>query len=292
MDLTGTGIWSSGLRYGDRIEALDAAAELESLGYTALWIPGGAGGDIFESCATVLDVTKHITVATGIVNLWMHTPDEVCSAHGQMQRNHAGRFLLGVGISHAPLIDANEPGRYRNPLATTAAYLDALDDGEPPVPVDQRVLAALGPKMLELARDRTRGAHPYLVTPEHTLRAREILGDGALLGARTARRAHDGPGAGARAGAYEPRDLPRAAQLHEQLVAPRVRRVRPTRRRQRPAGRRDGRVGRRRRRSRAACRSTATPAPTTSASRCSSPPGQRGLPLAEWRELAPALTGG
>ena len=181
MDLTGTGIWSSGLRYGDRIEALDAAAELESLGYTALWIPGGAGGDIFESCATVLDVTKHITVATGIVNLWMHTPDEVCSAHGQMQRNHAGRFLLGVGISHAPLIDANEPGRYRNPLATTAAYLDALDDGEPPVPVDQRVLAALGPKMLELARDRTRGAHPYLVTPEHTLRAREILGDGALL---------------------------------------------------------------------------------------------------------------
>jgi probable F420-dependent oxidoreductase len=94
---------------------------------------------------------------------------------------HGERFLLGIGVSHAPLIDSKEPGRYRKPLAATSAFLDALDAAENPVPAENRVLAALGPKMLELAATRSRGAHPYLVTPDHTRKARQILGDGPLL---------------------------------------------------------------------------------------------------------------
>jgi probable F420-dependent oxidoreductase len=94
---------------------------------------------------------------------------------------HGERFLLGIGVSHAPLINSKEPGRFRKPLAATRAYLDELDATESPVPVANRVLAALGPKMLELAATRSRGAHPYLVTPDHTRYARQQLGDGPLL---------------------------------------------------------------------------------------------------------------
>jgi probable F420-dependent oxidoreductase len=98
-----------------------------------------------------------------------------------LTQTHGDRFLLGIGVSHAPLIDSREPGRYRKPLAATRAFLDALDAADEPVPVENRVLAALGPKMLELSATRARGAHPYLVTPDHTRQAREVLGDGPLL---------------------------------------------------------------------------------------------------------------
>ncbi|NED66424.1 LLM class F420-dependent oxidoreductase, partial [Streptomyces sp. SID10244] len=97
---------------------------------------------------------------------------DVAEAHARLTAEHGPRFLLGLGISHAPLIDAQEAGRYRKPLATTKAFLDGLDGAEKPVPEDSRVLAALGPKMLALSAERSRGAHPYLVTPEHTAVAR------------------------------------------------------------------------------------------------------------------------
>jgi probable F420-dependent oxidoreductase len=93
---------------------------------------------------------------------------------------HPGRFLLGLGISHAMLVNAKSL-TYERPLEVTAKYLDALDKADPPVPVAERALAALGPRMLTVARDRTAGAHPYLVTPEHTAVARQILGSGPLL---------------------------------------------------------------------------------------------------------------
>jgi probable F420-dependent oxidoreductase len=181
VGMTGVGVWSGGLRYGDAADRADAAGELESLGYTALWVPGGAGGDVFGDCRVLLDGTARIPVATGILNLWMHTPDEVATGHAALTADHPDRFLLGIGISHSLLVDAQEPGRYARPLATTREYLDALDAATPPVPVDERALAALGPKMLELARDRTAGAHPYLANAEHTRVAREVLGDRALL---------------------------------------------------------------------------------------------------------------
>lgn len=178
--LGGTGIWSGGLRYGDAGEAVEAAAELETLGYSALWIPD-AGGDLFESVERLLGATTGITVATGILNLWMHTPEETADAFARFTDLYGDRLLVGIGVSHAPLIDATEPGRYRNPLASTARFLDGLDAAAIPLPADRRVLAALGPKMLELARQRTAGTHPYNVTPEHTALAREAMGAEGLV---------------------------------------------------------------------------------------------------------------
>lgn len=180
MDLAGVGIWSSQLRYGDQGEATEAAAELEELGFTALWIPD-VGGPVLDSVDQLLSATKQVVIATGILNLWMHEPADVATRYAALSESHGDRFLLGIGVSHAPLIDSREPGLYRKPLAATRKYLDAIDATPQPVPVANRVLAALGPKMLELAANRSRGAHPYLVTPEHTRYAREQLGDGPLL---------------------------------------------------------------------------------------------------------------
>jgi probable F420-dependent oxidoreductase len=181
MDLSGVGIWSHQLRYGDKSESADAAAELEELGYTALWIPDVGRTPVLESVDHLLSATNDIVIATGILNLWMNEPADVAASYASLRDTHGDRFLMGIGVSHAPLIDSTEPGRYRRPLAATAAFLDALDAATPPVPVEARALAALGPKMLELAANRSRGAHPYLVTPEHTRYARKVLGDGPLL---------------------------------------------------------------------------------------------------------------
>src|SRR6478609_356690 len=179
--LGGTGIWSSMLRYGNASEAAALAAELEGLGYTALWIPD-VGGDLFGPLAYLLGATSTATVATGILNVWMHTPEETAAQHAALTAEHGPRFLCGMGISHRPLIDhVNSPGAYQKPVATMAAYLDGLDAADVPMAKEDRVLAALGPKMLELARTRTAGTHPYLVTPELTARARAGVGPDGLV---------------------------------------------------------------------------------------------------------------
>jgi len=175
------GIWSAELRYGDAGAARAAAAELEALGYTALWVPGGIGGAVFDDCENLLAATERVPVATGILNLWSHSVQETCDGHARVTAAHPDRFLLGIGVSHAPLVDAKEPGRYAKPLAVTRTFLDEIDASTPTVPMNERVLAALGPNMLELARDRSAGAHPYLVPPEHTSFARGVLGEGVLL---------------------------------------------------------------------------------------------------------------
>jgi probable F420-dependent oxidoreductase len=180
MELDGVGVWSVGLRYGDPAEIVQAAAELDELGFRALWIPD-AGGPVFEAVERLLAATTRAVVATGILNLWMHTPSEVAASYASLSATHGDRFLLGIGVSNAQLVDAGEPGRYRTPLAATRSYLDALDASTPAVPVDRRVLGALGPKMLTLAATRAGGAHPYLITPEQTRAAREALGEDPLL---------------------------------------------------------------------------------------------------------------
>jgi probable F420-dependent oxidoreductase len=177
MRLDGVGIWSPQLRYHeDEGELREAAAELEELGYSALWVPGGAGGPVFDAAGLLLRATSEVTVATGILNIWMHDPEEAAAERAQLDDVYEGRFLLGLGVSHAPIVD-----RYEKPLTAMRDYLDSLDAAAPAVPKGDRVLAALGPKMLELARDRSAGAHPYLVSVEHTRRAREALGGGPLL---------------------------------------------------------------------------------------------------------------
>ncbi|OBI89296.1 LLM class F420-dependent oxidoreductase [Mycobacterium asiaticum] len=181
MELTGIGVWSGQLRYNDESEAADAAAELDELGYTALWIPDVGGRSVLDAVGNLLCATKRAVIATGILNLWMHEPQDVAAEYAALTDQHGDRFLLGIGVSHAPLIDSREPGRYRKPLAATASFLDGLDAADRPVPTNHRVLAALGPKMLQLSANRARGAHPYLVTTEHTASARETLGAGPLL---------------------------------------------------------------------------------------------------------------
>ena len=180
VGIDGIGIWSAALRYGDPAAARDAAAELEGLGYTALWVPD-VGGDVFGAVANLLGVTTTATIATGILNLWMHEPAETAEQYAALTKEHGDRFLVGIGVSHAPLIDMAEAGRYRQPLARTREYLDGIDATATPVPQERRVLAALGPKMLELARTRAGGTHPYLVTPDHTAVARQALGADSLV---------------------------------------------------------------------------------------------------------------
>ncbi len=175
--LRGLGIWSGELRYGDRSAGDAAATELDELGFDALWIPD-VGGNLFDVVESLLAATSRTTVATGILNLWMHTGNETAAQHARMTGKYGDRFLVGIGVSHAPLIDMAEAGRYQKPLLQMREYLDALDTTENPLAQHDRVLAALGPKMLELARTRTAGAHPYLVTPAHTALVREAFGPG------------------------------------------------------------------------------------------------------------------
>ncbi|MCZ0731371.1 LLM class F420-dependent oxidoreductase [Mycolicibacterium iranicum] len=180
MKLSGVGLWSSQLRYGNPEEAAEAASELDGLGFTALWIPD-VGGPVLDSVENLLSATQKTVIATGILNLWMHEPADVASRYAKLTETHGERFLLGIGVSHAPLIDSKEPGLYRKPLAATEKFLDAIDATPEPVPHKNRVLAALGPKMLQLSATKAGGAHPYLSTPDHTRQARDVLGEGPLL---------------------------------------------------------------------------------------------------------------
>jgi len=169
------GIWSIALRYGDPGEAVEAAAELDELGFGAIWFPGGHGGDIEGDSARLLEATRRTTVATGILNIWMHEPEAIANWWNSLPSGQQHRMFLGLGVSHADQIGES----WGRPVATMRDYLDRLSAAG--LPSEATCLAALGPKMLELARDRTAGAHPYLVTPEHTALAREIMGDDALL---------------------------------------------------------------------------------------------------------------
>ncbi|MDQ1498352.1 MAG: hypothetical protein QOI86_1692 [Actinomycetota bacterium] len=175
MELPPVGIWDRLLRFGDEDEIQDSAAEAEELGYGALWIPD-IGGDVCAALNVLLWATRRITVGTGVLNLWMQDAIETAARWHRLVRDHDRRPVLGIGVSHAPLVDAVLPGQFKNPLEATASYLDELDAANPPVPVDDRLLAALRPRMLELARDRCAGAFPYHMPPEHTERARAVIG--------------------------------------------------------------------------------------------------------------------
>src|SRR6202012_2010008 len=164
MALSGIGIWSSQLRYGNPAESADAAAELDELGFRALWIPD-VGGAVFEAVGNLLAATKQTTVATGILNLWMHTPSDVAASYAELTAAHGDRFLLGIGISYAPVVDAGAPRRYRKPLAATASLLYELDATPQPVPSERPVLVALDPKMLSLSERRAEVPHPFLNQP-------------------------------------------------------------------------------------------------------------------------------
>jgi probable F420-dependent oxidoreductase len=181
MQLGTVGIWSGQFRSASAERAVEGAALLDELRFGALWLPGGGTGEVLELADRLLGATERLVVATGILNIWMHDPVEVARRHLELQESHGGRFLLGLGVSHASTVAANSSQRYRMPLGAMRAFLDALDAAPQPVPHDERLLAALGPKMLEIARDRTAGSHPYCTTPAHTRLARDVLGSEAIL---------------------------------------------------------------------------------------------------------------
>jgi probable F420-dependent oxidoreductase len=176
MNLGRVGVWWSGSWQVADEPSLDVARELEALGYRALWSSGGYDPGLSPRFERLLASTTRIPAASGIVSIWTGDPEDVGRAVAGLEARFPGRFLLGLGASHAPLTPD-----YSRPYSHVVAYLDALDSLETPVPPERRVLAALRPRMLELAAARAGGAHPYFVPAEHTARAREILGRGPLL---------------------------------------------------------------------------------------------------------------
>ena len=166
-DLGRYGVWTFG------VPKPEQAAEIEKLGYGALWIGGSPAGDL-EYVEPLLDATESLQVATGIVNVWTAPAEQVAEAYHRVEDKYPGRFLLGIGIGHPEHTE-----EYRKPYDVLVEYLDVLDGKK--VPTSRRVLAALGPKVLKLSAQRSAGAHPYLTTPQHTGEARNLLGPTVFL---------------------------------------------------------------------------------------------------------------
>ena len=180
LKLGRVGFWVSSRLFPDDGggEAARVAGELEAFGIPALWL-GGASPDL-ELVSHLLRAGHRLVVATGIVSVWAESAAKLAANVARVTSRHPDRFVLGLGVSHAPSVEGSGVP-YIRPYAKMVACLDELDAATPPVPKERRVLAALRPRMLRLAAERAAGAHPYLVTPEHTHRARAILGSGPLL---------------------------------------------------------------------------------------------------------------
>ena len=184
MDLTKPGVWyfTDGMSAAD---AADAAQRIESLGYSALWLPETLGRNPFAHAAWLLANTSDLIVATGIASIYHREPGVTLAAQNTLAEQSGNRFLLGLGVSHKPMVEGVRGLTYGKPVATMRSYLEKMDAspymGPKPDPTPPRVIAALGPKMLELARDTCQGAHPYFTSPDHTAMAREILGPDAWL---------------------------------------------------------------------------------------------------------------
>jgi probable F420-dependent oxidoreductase len=183
MDAGHVGVWHPLLGNAPAAAARRAAAEIERLGYGSAWVNETIGGkEPFVSAGVLLAATERLAVGTGIANIWVRDPTAMMAGAVTLAEAYPGRFLLGVGVSHAPLVGPRGHD-YAKPLATMRGYLDGMDEamGRLPAARAPRLLAALRPRMLELSRDRADGAHSYFVPPEHTRRAREILGADRLL---------------------------------------------------------------------------------------------------------------
>jgi probable F420-dependent oxidoreductase len=179
------GIWTIGLDAFPAARAQEAVVELEELGFGTLWFGEATGREALTHAGLLLAATKRIVIATGIANIYGRDPVTMAAAQKTLAEAYPNRFLLGLGVSHVPLVEQLRGHRYDKPVATMRAYLNAMDQAPyqavPPSSKPPRVLAALGPKMLQLSAERADGAHPYNVTPKHTAQARELLGPGPYL---------------------------------------------------------------------------------------------------------------
>jgi len=185
------GIWTARFDFHPAPAVRDAAAELESLGYGAVWLGENIGREPFLLSSMVLAATQHLVAATGIASIHARDAAATTAAQLTLTEAHPGRFLLGVGVSHAPLVQRRR-GVYGPPVTTMRNYLDAMDESATayravrPPHTPLRLLAALGPRMLALAAEHADGAHTYLAPPQHTADARAILGPDAILAAEQA----------------------------------------------------------------------------------------------------------
>lgn len=185
MQLGRVGVWTFAFEAQPWTKVREAAAEIEELGYGALWIPEAVGREAFTHSALLLGSTRSLVIATGIANIFARDPMAASAAHRTLTEAYPERFLLGLGVSHAHLVQGVRGHVYEKPLQKMTEYLEQMDKAlyktPPPSTEPRRCLAALGPKMLALSAARTLGAHPYFVPVEHTRQAREILGAGPLL---------------------------------------------------------------------------------------------------------------
>jgi probable F420-dependent oxidoreductase len=177
MNIGRIGVWTSYRPFGAE-RAAEAAKVVEDLGYGAWWL---GGSPHVPDVRPVLEATSTLAAATGILNVWINDPVETAAADAALRQEFPGRFMLGIGIGHP-----EATSDYRRPLTSMRAFLDGLDAAPAPPPPRERCLAALGPKMLDLAADRTAGAHTYFVPVEHTRSARERLGPGKLIATEVA----------------------------------------------------------------------------------------------------------
>ena len=179
------GIWTFAFDQLPNAEAQALAAEVEQLGFGAIWIPEAVGKDPFVQSALLLSATSSIALATGIASIYAR--DAMATKQAQLTLTEAfpGRFLLGLGVSHAPMVEGMRGHTYAKPVPAMRAYLDAMDaamyHGPTPSRPTSTVIGALGPKMLALAAERTQGVHPYNVTVEHTAIARAAVGPDGLV---------------------------------------------------------------------------------------------------------------
>jgi len=178
------GVWSGALGRNDAATARAAVAELERAGYRGLWIPESYGGkEVLSHAAILLAAAERMVLGTGVANIWVRDAMAMVMGGRTLEDAFPGRVVLGLGVSSAPSVERRGTP-YERPLARMRAYLDEMDRAEVGFPdrgAPPRVLAALGPRMLRLAAERTAGAHTYLVPPEHTAMARETLGSGPFL---------------------------------------------------------------------------------------------------------------
>ena len=185
MELGRVGIWTHHLDAQPAAQARESVAEIEELGYGALWLPEAFSRDPLVSAALFLDATERLVLATGIATIYGRDATSMACGQKTLAEAFPGRFLLGLGVSHVPAIEGMRGHTYGPPLATMRAFLDGMDAtpylAVAPETEPLRVLAALGPKMLALAAERASGAHPYFVPVEHTAIAREVLGAGPIL---------------------------------------------------------------------------------------------------------------
>ena len=185
MEFGPIGIWTAQLDYQPAGKAKEAVVELEQLGFGAIWFPESVGREALTNAALLLGATSRIVIATGIANIYARDAVTMAAAQKTLAEAYPARFLLGLGVSHIPLVEQIRGHSYGKPVAVMRAYLDGMDRAPyravPPSVSPIRVLAALGPKMLQLAAERAGGAHSYFVPPEHTVRARKILGNDRLL---------------------------------------------------------------------------------------------------------------